>query len=232
MKRGLTTANAIIVAVIIIGSIFAINLFSSLSGVEDISGDVVSIVGGFCGTKQIKNLFGTTKTYTYTCPSGSSCVNSKCVATTTTPPPTTPTPTPILQTLTIDLVDELLYTGVSEEMIAIYSKTCTSSPNFLSSPSFLSCIDSDGGENDKIAGFTEILSYGRFNLPSAQFAKLNIVVYLNRCLKITQKDYCGTYSDIAGNQIAYVIERTCKVNFPTAVRKDCPKGCSNSACIA
>jgi len=104
MKRGITTANAIIVAVIIIGSIFAINLFSSLSGVEDISGDVVSSVGGFCGTKQIKTIFGTTKTYTYTCPSGSSCVNSVCKA--ITPPPTTTTPTntiinPNLRSVTI-----------------------------------------------------------------------------------------------------------------------------------
>ena len=88
MKRGLTTANAIIIAVIVIGSIFAINLFSSLSGVEDISGDVVSTLGGFCGTKQIKTLLDY-KTYTFTCPTGSSCVNSKCVASTTTPPTTT-----------------------------------------------------------------------------------------------------------------------------------------------
>lgn len=41
MKRGLTTANAIIVAVIVIGSIFAINLFSSLSGVQDVSGNPI-----------------------------------------------------------------------------------------------------------------------------------------------------------------------------------------------
>ena len=94
MKRGITTANAIIVAIIVIGSIFAINLFSSLSGVEDISGDItrVSVVGGFCGNKLVKTYYGT-RTDVYTCPSGSSCVNNVCRAITTTPPPTTPPPT-------------------------------------------------------------------------------------------------------------------------------------------
>ena len=101
MKRGLTTANAIIIAVIVIGSIFAINLFSSLSGVEDISGDVVSTLGGFCGTKQIKTLWGATKTYTYTCPTNppSSCEQSKCVATTPTTNTIIPPPPPLPRTI-------------------------------------------------------------------------------------------------------------------------------------
>ena len=50
MKRGLTTANAIIVAVIVIGSIFAINLFSELSGIDlnsskSITGNSVTSLG-------------------------------------------------------------------------------------------------------------------------------------------------------------------------------------------
>jgi len=92
MKRGLTTANAIIVAVIVIGSIFAINLFSSLSGVDNISGDVVSKIGGFCGINRIGLI-------SY-CPSGSICTNRKCVA----------TPEIVEQTLTIQQKRDMLQT--------------------------------------------------------------------------------------------------------------------------
>ena len=122
MKRGITTANAIIVAVIVIGSIFAINLLSSFSGVEDISGDItrVSVVGGFCGNKIVKTFSGT-RTDVYICPSGSSCVNSNCVAITT---------TPTTQKQIINIVEGFLYTTEHEEMVSVSTKTCTSSPSF------------------------------------------------------------------------------------------------------
>jgi len=225
MKRGITTANAIIVAVIVIGSIFAINLLSSFSGVEDISGDItrVSVVGGFCGNKIVKTFSGT-RTDVYICPSGSSCVNSNCVAITT---------TPTTQKQIINIVEGFLYTTEHEEMVSVSTKTCTSSPSFSPSTSYsyISCIDSDGGQNDKIVGFSESLFYGGTFLSSPDFEKLNISVNFFRCFKVIKKDYCGSYTDSVGNQIAYVMENYCE-NVHKAIRKDCLKGCSNGACIA